>query len=512
MLSRLGYAISRTYEDYEDAILRVASGYAKKVIKGALDDVYASVHHSNGGAHSRGDYLTLRKNQVYDETQAPLPTKGRFVARYCIQEHDALRAGKHWDLRILINGKARSWAIPKHRLGNKLLAVKQPDHTETYMNFEGSIPKGQYGAGTVKIVKEGLLEVHHCDAEKISFSFYDTPQFVKFTLVNTKGDNWIMMRSGPPDFGHIERPPYRKHNKLFVFDPEQHFVDKKIDGAHYFMIPKPYGNHFISKNVSVGGELIDRSANVPHLRDIVLPKEFHGKVIHVELFHDRGHSFLGGILNSGPFKARETQATSGLVKCAFLELRSEGPWIERRELLEELTKMDRNFIVPQRMKYADAVKAMDGTPGDVACIHDMHAEYGQPITKMKGHESYDVKVIGFTEGEGRNEGSLGALLIGDRNNKPMGKVGGGFSDTDRTKIFSNKSSYLSRVAEVRGEGLTNSGSIRAPVFDRWRWDKPASAAMSVDLEAALRDRIAGMGLPSTVLYAFKSSRGWRRAV
>ena len=135
---------------------------------------------------------TYRKKRDFEKTAEPsgeaavAPSKRR---RFVIQKHDATQL--HYDLRLEFDGVFKSWAVargPSLDPHDKRLAVEVEDHPLDYGDFEGTIPKGQYGGGTVQLWDRGYWDSDHPERgiEKGD---------LKFTLHGEKlGGSWVLVR------------------------------------------------------------------------------------------------------------------------------------------------------------------------------------------------------------------------------------------------------------------------------------------------------------------------------
>ncbi|MDB5665917.1 DNA ligase D [Cypionkella sp.] len=151
---------------------------------------------------------TYRQKRNFNETSEP---KGRQSRKrgssFVIQKHDATRL--HYDFRLEINGVLKSWAVtrgPSLNTGEKRLAVHVEDHPLEYGDFEGTIPKGEYGGGTVIVWDRGTW-IPIGDADKgyakghMEFELVGEKLQGRWHLVRIQGkpgekrENWLLMKA-----------------------------------------------------------------------------------------------------------------------------------------------------------------------------------------------------------------------------------------------------------------------------------------------------------------------------
>lgn len=116
---------------------------------------------------------------------------------FVVHEHWA--TNHHFDLRLEIGGTLKSWAVPKtipRRKGIKRLAIKVTDHAKSYAKFEGTIPKGSYGAGKVKIWDKGSCKIVEKKRDKIIFELKGKKMKGSYALIKYAGRDkqWLLFK------------------------------------------------------------------------------------------------------------------------------------------------------------------------------------------------------------------------------------------------------------------------------------------------------------------------------
>jgi DNA ligase D-like protein (predicted 3'-phosphoesterase) len=153
---------------------------------------------------SLDDYWRKRRFEQTEEPRGAVKVdtnkseaKGKEGGVYVIQKHQATRL--HWDLRLEMDGVLKSWAVPKEppaEKGVKRLAVQVEDHPLDYATFAGTIPKGEYGAGTVEIWDKGTYALVDKKPNKIIFEVKGERLKGTFCLIRFKEDkNWLFFKT-----------------------------------------------------------------------------------------------------------------------------------------------------------------------------------------------------------------------------------------------------------------------------------------------------------------------------
>ena len=150
-----------------------------------------------------------QKKRDFEKTAEPKPStkKSRGQPIFVIQKHDASRL--HYDFRLEMGGVLKSWAVPKgipFARGEKHLAVNVEDHPLDYARFEGIIPKGNYGGGTVMVWDIGTYEmlggdpIENVKAGKLHFLLHGRKLEGEWALIRMhradEENQWLLFKSG----------------------------------------------------------------------------------------------------------------------------------------------------------------------------------------------------------------------------------------------------------------------------------------------------------------------------
>ncbi|TFV81734.1 ATP-dependent DNA ligase [Microbacterium sp. dk485] len=211
-------AAPRTWEELDDPELRhlLFSEVLERVE--AFGDPMAELGFTAGARTAEdgplGQYIAKR---TAGATPEPVPANPAGAAasgglpRFVIQEHHATRL--HWDLRLERDGVLASWAVPKgvpSTTARNNLAVQTEDHPMEYATFAGTIPAGQYGAGSMTIWDEGRYELEKWRDDEVIFTLESRPGGplgrVRLALIRTDGSGekstWLLHRMKTDAAGH----------------------------------------------------------------------------------------------------------------------------------------------------------------------------------------------------------------------------------------------------------------------------------------------------------------------
>jgi len=144
------------------------------------------------------EYQKKRDFKISSEPEGNIGNEEKQYNIFVIQEHHATRL--HYDLRLEIEGVLKSWAVPKEppaEKGLKRLAIQVEDHPIEYGDFEGTIPIGSYGAGTVVIWDRGEFVLEERSNNKLTFELRGKKLSGVYTLIHVPnlGENsWLFFR------------------------------------------------------------------------------------------------------------------------------------------------------------------------------------------------------------------------------------------------------------------------------------------------------------------------------
>jgi bifunctional non-homologous end joining protein LigD len=441
---------------------------------------------------------------------------------FVIQEHHA--RALHWDFRLERDGVLASWALPKGLpVDPKVnhLAVHVEDHPFDYKDFEGVIPKGEYGAGLVRIWDRGTYETEKWRPNEVMVVLHGERTEGRYVLFPTgapEGKDWMIHRmdEAPADFTPFPKlvEPMLATAGALPKKDEGWAYELKWDGVRAIVYVDGGRVRVRSRNDK------DLLTSFPELRELGSFLGSTSAVLDGEIvaLDESGRPDFGRLqrrlhvasLSAAAKKAREAPASFLAFDVLYLVGRSTIglTYDERRSLLDALQLAGGTFAAPP--SFVDvpgsevlAISVEQGLEGVIAKRRDSPYSPGQRTSqwiKVKNVRTQEVVIGGWAEGKGELAGALGALLLGIPDGDGLvyaGKVGTGFSEQARaellidlraiaqdaspfTRALSRPEAALAHfvrpelVGEVRYVEWTHDGHLRHPSWRGLRADKEPS--------------------------------------
>ena len=410
-------------------------------------------------------------------------TKKHVVWPYSIQQHNAKRAGKHYDLRLGPQGL--SWAIrnwPKP--GEKTLAKQTDDHSLSYYGFSGKIPAG-YGAGTVKALEHGETEILKSTPDKITFITRDRYLPKRYTLVRTALKDWLLINHTPTT-KRREIPQSKPKYKLIAPKDLSRFSDKnsivmspKYDGAANVVVLKNNKHPEIFSYRAGKSGLIDHTFKLNYDKLKAKTGSPQPTVVWAETMGYKGKkplhvSNLSGLLNAGLTNTRYSDTKFKNIAYNISKYKgkdvSTKPYSEKLEILKKIVKDNRFLELPELAKepstkkklIKDILKQKHPQTSEGVILYDL--EKSLPL-KSKFDKEFIVYIKGLQPGKGKFKSALGGLNFSHTLNGPIvGTIGGGFTEEQRTFFYNNPEAILNKAVLVKAQERLKSGALRAPIF------------------------------------------------
>ncbi|HEV8051878.1 MAG TPA: non-homologous end-joining DNA ligase, partial [Parachlamydiaceae bacterium] len=474
----------------------------------------------------------------FKKTQEPATANKKNVTEslnFCIQKH-AARA-LHYDFRLECRGVLISWAVPKGPSLNpedKRLAIKVEDHPLDYQYFEGVIPKGNYGAGTVEIWDSGTYTMVHTfqrkEIEKELLEKLDkghfaiilqgeklNGEFVFQKLKKDPDDNaWLLIKKADAfedettDIVKTAKKKVKSKMPDFVPPMLATLIDEPFDNEDWLFEVKWDGFRALT---SVNKGVVEIQSRNKLLFNTKFPsivddlKKIQGNVIfdgEIVVLDSKGKSHFQLMQN---YKNNSKGTT--LCYYVFDILYKDGedlrnlPLIERKEILKKYISQ---LSLPS-VQYSDHVLKDGKNFFKAAAKEELEGVIGKKISgiyqsrrspdwvKIKTSQRQEVVICGFTEPKGSRK-KFGALIAGvyDNNKKLIyaGHVGGGFDGALLDDIYKQLQPLITKkcpfehtpkvntpvtwvkpklIGEVSFAEWTKDNIMRQPIFQGLRDDK-----------------------------------------
>ncbi|MDX6407313.1 MAG: bifunctional non-ous end joining protein LigD [Gaiellaceae bacterium] len=465
--------------------------------------------------------MAAQKLSEYKRKRDPKETPEPFGSKkgkktdpiFVVQRHDARRL--HYDFRLEKDGTLVSWAVPKGvplEPGEQHLAVHVEDHPLEYGTFEGEIPKGQYGAGTVEIWDSGTYELlEEKDNGGLTVRLHGTKLQGTWALVpaHLSGDekNWLIIRKRDDSASASVVRRGRTYAPMLAT-----LAEEVPRGANWAFEVKWDGYRAIATVAGSDVTLTSRNGNDLTRRFETVAKETTKAVKTPDCVLDGEVCALDETGRSSFSAMQQGKAGTPIAYYVFDVLEIEGepvvdlPLVERRKLLEGLldrrnktVRLSESFDDGQALFEAAKQQRLEGIMAKRLDSRYLPGKRTRDWLKIKTHSEQEFVVAGYTKGTGRRASSFGSLVLGYYVGGDLvyaGNVGTGFDSKEIEKLLDKlrplrrdtppfrevpkmpkvrKSDVIwvepKLVVQVEFAEWTHDGRLRAPSYKGLREDK-----------------------------------------
>jgi bifunctional non-homologous end joining protein LigD len=471
------------------------------------------------------------KKRSFDQTPEPPasavwedvdPLAAPVGPSFVVRQHYATNL--HHDLRLeMLNDLGPvlvSWAVPKGvpwRPGTKVLAVRTEDHPIEYGSFSGSIPADNYGAGEVRIFDTGTYEIDERDRKKFSFRLQGGRLDGLYHLIKTKfsegRESWLLFMTKdhrPPPELQPRLEPMLATLATDPFDDPGFQFEPKWDGVRSLAVCGEGTAHFSR----LGNEITDGYPELSalHRRPVATDAILDGEIVAFEDGKPSFQKLQQRMHVRDPRQLQQLIKTVPVVFMAFDIIYLDGrdltalPLERRREFLEEVVVADDHLQVSPAIRndgiaLFEAAKAqnLEGILAKRLSSTYRPGARSKDWLKVKTVFDLDAVIVGWTEGTGNRQGTIGSLVLALYDGDDLvyiGNVGTGFNQRSlddalrRLKALATAPApFTAQVIHSRPElrkarwvdpalvaiieyrQLTAAGRLRAPSFLGFRDDK-----------------------------------------
>jgi DNA ligase D-like protein (predicted ligase)/DNA ligase D-like protein (predicted polymerase)/DNA ligase D-like protein (predicted 3'-phosphoesterase) len=417
----------------------------------------------------------------------------------------------HYDLRLEQGGVLKSWAVPRGlppHPGVKRLAVQTEDHPIEYLTFDGSIPKGQYGAGEMWIYALGKYTITKEKKDGFYFRLSSKEVNGEYRIYQIKAKEWLLERVDTPQVNYLSDiiEPMLSESASKPPATSDYLYEVKWDGIRALIALEDGQVRIRTRNHN------DVTAQFPELKDADKAFRatcglFDGEIVCLDSSGKPVFKkVISRLMNTSEGSIRKLSASSPvycyIFDCLYLDGRPliNETLVKRREWLKDAIRSDTSYRISESVDDGVALfeaartHGLEGIMAKAKGSRYLPGKRSDAWLKIKVRNTAEVVIIGYTPGKGDRAATFGALHIAIATPEGLqyrGKVGTGFDEATMKEITRQlkKSPEIKKpikektlddrvsvwiepvwVAEVTYAQLTVDKQFREPVFVRLRPD------------------------------------------